>query len=115
MALHSLNKCFAFWTDQVCSVLNQKGNNPLLGSPIVEGSTKITFYRAVYSSLENAFVKGFGFYVAHKLLSFPHVVWAGGVVTQVVQPGTSVGSTFESGDADGFVGDLSHVLLNECA
>jgi hypothetical protein len=110
MALHSLSKCFAFLSDLACFDMNQKGNISTLGPPIfVEGSTKTMFYRAVYSSLENTFIEGFGFNVANKLLSITHVVWAGGVVTQVVQPGTSLGSTFESGDADGFVVDLSNV------
>jgi hypothetical protein len=90
--------------------MNHKRNICTQGPPIfVEGSTKTMFYRTVYRSLEIAFIKGFGVYVAKVLLSLPNVTWAGGIVTQVVQPWTSLGSSFESADADGFVTHLSDV------
>ena len=79
----------------------------------MKGSTKTTFYRAAYCELENIFIIGFGALVGLLVLNLPHVVWAGGVVTQVVQPATSKGSTFQSGDADGFIIDSPNVLYNE--
>lgn len=124
LALHMLNINYNVLTDDVCcdmiKMIQAKKSTALLHASLriipnyasrsTFGSTQTIFYRGMIACLNSAFTKGFGSSITNILLDIPGITWAGGLVTQIIQPGKSVDSTWESGDADAFVPPLTNVM-----